>query len=125
MSQNKKTILWVEDDKLIASILGKKFAATDFNLVHANSGTEALELLKTTTPDIFILDLMLPGIDGFEVLQKIRMEKQYASTPAIVLSNLSKQGDFEKAKKLGATKFMVKASSPLDQIVAEVTTLLA
>ena len=124
MSQTKKIVLWVEDDKLIASILGKKFAATDFELIHVGTGPEVLDVIKTNTPDIFILDLMLPGMDGFEVLQKIRMENKFAKTPAIILSNLSKQGDVEKAKMLGASKFMVKASSSLDQIITEVAHLI-
>jgi DNA-binding response OmpR family regulator len=123
-STDKKSILWVEDDKLIGSILGRKFANSDFNLIHANNGQEALGMLKESNPDIFILDLMLPGMDGFEILQKIRMESKFNKTPAIILSNLSKPSDFEKAKMLGVSKFLVKASSSLDQIILEVKNIL-
>jgi CheY-like chemotaxis protein len=123
-STDKKTILWVEDDKLIGSILGRKLTGSDFNLLHANDGPEAFALLKDNTPDILILDLMLPGMDGFEILQKIRMENAYKKTPAIILSNLSKPSDFEKAKMLGVSKFLVKASSSLDQIILDVKGIL-
>ncbi|HTK33455.1 MAG TPA: response regulator [Candidatus Paceibacterota bacterium] len=118
-----KKVLWVEDDKLIGSILAKKFISSGFNLFHAQNGEETLAYLKDNVPDIVVLDLMLPGMDGFEILQKIRMDERTKSTPAMILSNLSKPSDLEKAKMLGASKFMVKASSSLDQIVAEVKKL--
>ena len=110
----------MEDDKLIGSILSKKFISSGFNLHHATNSEEAFVYLKNDAPDIFVLDLMLPGMDGFEILQKIRQDERFKKTPVIILSNLSKPSDFEKAKLLGATKFMVKASSSLDQIVSEI-----
>lgn len=115
-----KKVLWVEDDKLIGSILEKKFISSGFDLFHAVNGEEAMAHIKEVTPDIIVLDLMLPGMDGFEILQKIRMEERFKKIPALILSNLSKPSDIEKAKVLGASKFMVKASSSLDQIVSEV-----
>ena len=123
-SMDKKTILWVEDDKLIGSILEKKFTAAGLGLYHAQTGDAAIEYLKNNTPDAIILDLMLPGMDGFEILQKARMDKRTSKTPAMILSNLSKPGDLEKAKMLGASKYMIKASSSLDQIVAEAKKLI-
>ncbi|MES2315027.1 MAG: response regulator [Patescibacteria group bacterium] len=118
-----KNVLWVEDDKLIGSILAKKLISSGFNLSHAKNGEEAIAHLKDNVPDIIILDLMLPGMDGFEILQKARMDERLKKVPAMILSNLSKPSDIEKAKMLGAAKYMVKASSSLDQIVAEVKKL--
>jgi DNA-binding response OmpR family regulator len=118
-----KKILWVEDDKLIGSILAKKFISSGFDLTHMANGEGAFAYLKDNIPDIIILDLMLPGMDGFEILQKIRMDERLKKVPAMILSNLSKPGDFEKAKMLGANKFMVKAASSLDQIIEEVRKL--
>ncbi len=122
--EKKKKIFWIEDDKLIGSILEKKFIASKFELVHVVNGEEALARLKVFTPDIIVTDLMLPGIDGFEILQKIRMEERFKKTPVMILSNLSKPSDFEKAKLLGASKYLVKAASSLDQIVSEVRGML-
>jgi CheY-like chemotaxis protein len=116
----KKTILWVEDDKLIASILGKRLISSELNLIHANDGKEAFSQLKTIVPDIIVLDLLLPGMDGFEILQKIKMDERLKKIPVMILSNLSKPGDLEKAKLLGAAKFIVKAASSLDNIIDEV-----
>ncbi len=120
-----KKVVWVEDDKLISSILEKKFVSSGFSLFHARNGEEAMSHLKENTPDIIILDLMLPGMDGFEILQKIHDEGRFKKVPVIILSNLSKPSDLERAKVLGASKFMVKASSSLDQIVSEVKTLIS
>ena len=119
-----KKILWVEDDKLISSILEKKFTAVGISVVHALNGEEAELQLKEVTPDLIIIDITLPGMDGFEILQRIHMQDRLKNIPTLILSNLSKPSDFEKAKMLGSTKYMVKASSSLDQIVAEVRALI-
>ena len=122
--KNAKKVLWVEDDKLISSILKKKFIASGINVVHTVNGEEALVKLRNFIPDLFILDITLPGMDGFEILQKIHMDERFKNIPSLILSNLSRPSDFEKAKILGATKYMIKASSSLDQIVTEVNSLL-
>ena len=114
------TILWVEDDKFITSILTKKFVSAGFNLIHAKNGEEALEFLKTVVPDALVLDLLMPGMNGFDLLQKVRMDERLRKVPAMILSNLSKPSDIEKAKMLGAEKFIVKAAVSLDQIIVEV-----
>lgn len=116
----KKKLLWVEDDKLIGTILAKKFIASNFELFHAKNGEEALEILKTTLPDVIAVDLILPGMSGFEILQSINADDRLKKIPKMVLSNLSKPSDIEKAHALGAAKFLVKAATSLDQIVAEV-----
>ncbi|MDB5239337.1 MAG: hypothetical protein JWO00_672 [Candidatus Parcubacteria bacterium] len=116
----KKKILWVEDDKLIGNILMKKLTSSGFDIFHAKSGDEAIEGLKTFAPDAVVLDLVLPGMSGFDILQKIREDNRFKNVPAMILSNLSKQSDIERAKSLGAQKFLVKASVSLDQIIEEV-----
>jgi len=116
----KMKLLWVEDDKLIGTILAKKLVTAGFDLFHAKNGEEALEALKTSKPDAIVVDLLLPGMSGFEILQKIKMDPAFKDIPMMVLSNLSKPSDIEKARVLGAKKFLVKAATSLDQIVEEV-----
>ena len=116
----RKKVLWVEDDKLIGSILAKKLASSGFDLFHAKNGDEAVQSLKGMTPDAVVLDLVLPGMSGFDILEIVRKEDRLKNVPAMILSNLSKQSDIERAKALGAQKFLVKASVSLDQIVDEV-----
>ncbi len=118
--KGKKKIVWVEDDRLIGTILSKKLSSSGFDLFHAKNGEEALEILKSVIPDIIVLDLVLPGMSGFEILQQIRKDMAMNNIPVIILSNLSRQSDIERAKALGARKFLVKAAVSLDQIVEEV-----
>lgn len=116
----KRKLLWVEDDKLIGTILAKKLISSGFDLFHAKNGEEALEALKSSIPDAIVVDLLLPGMSGFEILQKVQADERLKQIPSMVLSNLSKPSDIEKAKLLGAKKFLVKAATSLDQIVEEI-----
>ncbi len=120
-----KKVLWVEDDKLLSNILSKKFETTGFSLHRASNGDEAMEYLLREIPDIIILDIILPRINGLDVLQTIKMDERLRNVPVIMLSNMSKQSDIEKAKSLGASKFMVKAAVSLDEIITEVSNQIA
>lgn len=120
---NKKKVLWVEDDKLIGTILAKKMMSSGFDLFHAKNGEEALDVIKETVPNAIVLDLVLPNMNGFDILEQIRKDARMAKVPVMILSNLSKQSDIERSKALGAQKFLVKAAASLDQIIAEVRAL--
>lgn len=119
----RKKIVWVEDDKLIGTILSKKLIASGFDLFHAKDGPEALRHLADNVPDAIVIDLLMPGMSGFDVLQKVKADPRLKNVPSMILSNLNKQSDIERAKVLGAQKFLVKAAASLDQIVQEVREL--
>ncbi|HEY9583592.1 MAG TPA: response regulator [Candidatus Paceibacterota bacterium] len=123
MVKNNKKILWVEDDKLLSTILSKKIETSGYTLLKANGDEEAFKYLESEMPDIIVLDIMLPEMNGFDILQKIKMNEKHKKIPVIMLSNLSKQADIEKAKMLGANKFIVKAAVSLDEIIHEIATL--
>lgn len=120
----KKKILWVEDDRLIGSILSKKMLSSGFDLIHAKSGDEALALMKQVVPDVIVLDLVLPNMSGFDILEEAKKDARLSKVPVMILSNLSKQSDIERSKLLGAQKFLVKAAVSLDQIIEEVRGLM-
>lgn len=122
---NGKKILWVEDDKFLSMILSKKFEGSGYTLLKAKDSTEAFSLLASDIPDIIILDILLPGVSGFEILQKIKEDEKLKNIPVIMLSNMSKQSDIEKSKTLGAQRFIVKAAVSLDEIITEVESLIA
>lgn len=125
-SQNSlsgKKILLVEDDSFLASILMSRLGHKKVLASYAKSGEEALLELKRQIPDAVLLDILLPGINGFEVLQSIRNNPETKSLPVIVISNFSQAQDIEKVKALGAG-YLVKALADPDQILGEVEKLL-
>lgn len=119
----KKKILWVEDDRLIGNILEKKIISSGFDLNHVKDGEGAIQALKSFKPDVIIIDLILPGMNGFEILEALRSVESIKNVPRMVLSNLSKVTDIDKAKSLGASKYLVKASTSLEQVIVEIKDL--
>lgn len=117
----KNKILWIEDDKLISKILSQKFIDSDFDLINSKTAEEGLEILKTTTPDVIVLDIILPQMSGFEMLQRINSDPNLRNIPVVILSNTSNPSDISRAKQFGVKKFLVKAATSLDQIIAEVS----
>ncbi len=119
-----KKILWVEDDKLLGTILTKKIESSGYVLLKATNSHEALAFLQTEMPDLIMLDILLPGMNGFNILQQIKTNEKDRKIPVMILSNLNKQSDIEKAKLLGADKFIIKAAVSLGEIVEEIASLI-
>ncbi|HEY4511613.1 MAG TPA: response regulator [Candidatus Paceibacterota bacterium] len=115
-----KKILWVEDDKFLSDLISRKISTQSCTMVHTTNGEDALKALEKEIPDIILLDILLPGMNGFEILQKIKTNPAWRAIPVILLSNLGQQGDLEKAEKLGAKKFLIKATVTLDEILGEI-----
>ncbi len=117
----KKKILWVEDDALLGTVLSRELASSEFDLIQAKDGEQAMSLLKGIIPDLIMVDLLLPGgMDGFAILGEIQADPRLTGIPTIVLSNLSKTADMERARKLGVSRFLVKANTSLQSIVSEI-----
>lgn len=110
MAADKKTILLVEDDTMVSSIYQAKFEADGFRVLIAQDGASGLDLAKKGKPDIIMLDVILPGLDGFSVLEGVKKDKATKSTPVIMLTNLGTEEDKAKGKKMGAVDYLVKAS---------------
>lgn len=119
-----KKVLWIEDDSFLSGLIGQRFGELGAILFSANNGKDAIDITKAEKPDIILLDILLPGIGGFEILKSIKEDPATKDIPVIILSNLSQKSDIEKGQKLGAVKFLIKASVNLDEIVAEVEKVL-
>ena|SRR3989338_3412102 len=117
-------ILCVEDDMFLSSLICKKLGELGATLFVADNGERALEIVKNEMPNVVLLDILLPGMDGFEILEKIKTNKQTSHIAVVVLSNLSQKSDIEKGMKLGASKYLVKATVSLDEIVGEIQDVL-
>jgi DNA-binding response OmpR family regulator len=119
-----KKVLIVEDDKFLRELLGKKLAQVGYTAILAVNGEEGLEKVKKDKPDIVLLDLILPGINGFEFLEKRKSDPAISSVPVIILSNLGQREDIEKGLKLGAKDFLVKAHFTPQEIVNKLQMVL-
>lgn len=120
----KFKILAVEDDNFLRDLLSRKLGKENSEFITAIDGEEALKILETETPSIILLDLVLPGIDGFEVLKKIRENPRTKDIPVVILSNLGQDSDIEKAKSLGANDFLIKANFSIDEVIEKIKTLI-
>lgn len=117
-------IIIVEDDLMISEIYQKKFIDSGFEVLAATSGEQVLTLAKSNPVDVILLDLMMPKMDGFEVIEKLRKGGYDKNIKIIVSSNLSQREDREKATKLGADGFVAKSDYTPSELVAEVSRLL-
>ena len=118
-----KKILVAEDDKFLANALRVKFTKASFEVKLVTDGVEAIEALKTFTPDVILLDLIMPKKDGFEVLKELRGNQNWKNIPVVVASNLGQKEDADKAKSLGAREYLVKTDLSIGEIVEKVKTL--
>lgn len=121
---NEKRILLVEDDNFLADLLVLRFKKENFLFELAKDGEESLEKARSLKPDLIVLDLVLPGISGYEVLTQLKADKELASVPVLILSNLGQKDEIERGLRLGAVDFIVKAAFDLDQIVDKIKKLL-
>jgi len=122
-----KNLFLVEDDPLLQRLLTDKLLELKGKglKVHAiSTGEDALAIAKQTKPDLVLLDIVLPGMSGFEFLEQFRKEPASAKTPVVVLSNLNADTDKERAKSLGVIAYLVKANFSLKEISGEVEKLL-
>ena len=122
MSEKQIKVLVVEDDVTMREIVVHKLTTNGFLVVEAGDGKQAVEVWKKEKPDIVLLDLMLPQMDGFQILEIIRKEKdeELKKTAVIVLSNLFSKEDIQRAKDLSIDDFMVKAYYTTEEILTRV-----
>ncbi len=119
-----KTILIVEDDKFLRELIVRKLKKENFNITEAIDGEEGIKKIKEERPDLVLLDLILPEIDGFEVLSKMKEDMSLAQIPVIILSNLGQKDDVERGVKLGAVDYLIKAHFTPGEIIEKVKTAL-
>jgi len=118
MGDTQKKVLIVEDEKPLAHALELKLQHEGFDVAVASDGQECIDTLKGQSFDVVLLDLIMPVMDGFQVLEQM---KQLPQMPAVfVLSNLSQHEDEDRVLALGARKFFIKSDTPLTTIVEEV-----
>lgn len=117
-------ILIVEDDKFLRELMVQKILKEGYQVVEGINGEEGVAKAKEEKPDLMLLDLILPGIDGFEALRQVKDNPETATIPVIILSNLGQKDDVERGMKLGATDYMIKAHFTPGEILAKIKSIL-
>jgi len=123
-SSLQKRILVIEDDKFLRELIAQKLIKEGYETSEAVDGEEGIKKIKEEKPDLILLDLILPGIDGFEVLSRMREDSTTNSIPVIILSNLGQKEDVEKGLKLGAVDYLIKAHFTPGEIIEKIKTAL-
>lgn len=118
MKNESKTILIVEDEEPLARTLDRKLSKVGYNTIIAGDGESAMKILRKGKIDLVLLDLILPIMDGFQVIANIKTEK--IKTPIIIMSNLSQDKDIISIKKSGIEKYFIKAESSIQEIIDSV-----
>ncbi len=119
-----KKILVVEDDKFLRELISTKLRKEGFDVLEVFDGEEGIKEIKKEKPDLVLLDLILPGIDGYEVLARKKEDPAVASIPVIILSNLGQREEVEKGLKLGASDFLIKAHFTPGEIIEKIKSIL-
>ncbi len=113
-------ILVVEDDKFLREMISRKLEKERYEVVQAVDGEKGETKIKEEKPDIILLDLVLPGIDGFELLERVKKDPDLKEIPVIILSNLGQKSEVEKGLELGAVDFLIKAHFTPAEIVKKI-----
>ncbi len=124
MDYISKTILIIEDEESLSMAFKKSFELKGFKVLVADNGVDGLELIKDVRPDIVILDLIIPQMNGEEVLGEMNKENLTDIVPVIVVSNKSDGASLYKCKKLGAREYLIKVNVNLDDILAVIDQVL-
>lgn len=121
---SNKKVLVIEDDSLLQDMLAQQLSKDQWVVSYAKEGDKAIELARSEKPDIILLDLMLPGISGYDILATLKKDPDLGRVPVIVLSNLGQQEDIDKGLQLGAADFMIKSNFTLDEVSAKMKATL-
>lgn len=116
-NKSKEIILLVEDDALLQEVLKTKMEKDGYVVVTTADGLEVLDLAKKHSPNLIVLDLIIPGIDGFTVLKQLKEDDTLSKIPVVVLSNLDKEDDVKSTIALGAREHIVKASTKIEDVM--------
>ena len=121
MAESTRRILLAEDDRFLRKAAETALKRHGFSVLPAVDGEEALRVARAETPDAVLLDLIMPKLQGFEVLRALKADAATARIPVIILSNLGQESDVKQAMDAGAAGYFVKANLSLQDLVKKVT----
>lgn len=115
-----KTILFIEDERALHTMLGDVLAKEGYKMISAFDGQVGLESAKKEKPDLILLDLILPKMHGFDVLENLKKDEATKNIPVIVFTNLEGLGEIERAISLGAASYLVKSEYTVDDLLEKI-----
>jgi CheY-like chemotaxis protein len=121
----RSKILLVEDSKVVQQMYRNKLTFEQFNVLTADNGMEAIKILSQEIPDIILLDLMMPIMDGYKVLQVIKTDARLSNIPVLVFSAKGQSEEVEKALNLGAVGYIVKATTKPNEVIEQIRKVLS
>ena len=119
-----KTILLIEDDPFLIDIYTTKLKESGFKVEVATNGEEGIIKAQETKPNLIVLDIVLPQIDGWEILKEIKANPNLKKIPVVILSNLGQKSEVEKGIKLGTVKYLIKAHFTPSEVIEEIKKVL-
>jgi two-component system alkaline phosphatase synthesis response regulator PhoP len=124
MSDNPIKIVVADDEQFITTAYSDGLQRAGFSVIIAHNGEEAYKKVVDEKPNLVLLDLIMPKMNGFEVLKTLKSSTELKHIPVVILSNLSQETDEDEAKKLGAIDFIVKSDISLEDLVTRINKLL-
>ena len=119
-----KTILFIEDEAALQKTLGETLRSEGFQVISALDGEQGLRMAEEEKPDLILLDLVLPKMNGFEVLKRLKQEKETKGIPVIVLTNLEQAKDVDKVIELGGTTYLIKSDYSLEDLTTKIKQII-
>jgi len=123
-NNQRKRILLVEDDTFLAGMYVSKLKLADFEVKLADNGEDGLNLAKKELPNLILLDILLPRMDGFEVIKRLKKDPMTAKIPIILLTNLGQKKDVDQGMALGAKDYLIKAHFMPSEVIAKIKKIL-
>ena len=125
ISKKAKKILFIEDESALQITFGDMLSKQGYEMIKAMDGKTGLDLAKEKKPDLILLDLILPKMDGFGVLKGLKEGEETKDIPVIILTNLENTGDVQRALEIGATTYLTKANYTLTEILEKIEKALS
>lgn len=122
--QPKKKIVLVEDEEILIKLLEDKLASEGYQVITARDGAEGLEKIKEGKPDLILLDIIMPKMGGFEVMEELNKDEMLAKIPVVIVSNSGQPVELERAKKMGVKDWLIKTEFDSREVVEKVKNLI-
>ncbi len=119
-----KQILLVEDEPMLANVLKQRLEKESYAVDLVRDGAEAVKALKATKPDLVLLDIILPKLSGFEIMEIMKSDPTMAQPPVVIISNLGQESDVLKGQTLGAVGYFIKAQLSVEDLVGKIKEFL-